>query len=104
MKYFFQYDLVEGKISKDTFGNPAIRYYETEDKKSKIVEIGDGYRHNFYLTSEDWNNLVERVKNKKWDKETIDIIFGGLMDSIFEEDSIDDLVESIRSGVISKIQ
>ncbi len=101
-KYLFEFNLETGKVSKNTMPDYAIRYYKS--KNGIIVEIGDGYRHNLYLSAKHWNRILKIIKNDELDKSGIKAITRGLMGHCLPQEYENYLISAIKTGIIKELK
>ncbi len=99
--HFFEFDLETGKKSKNTIPHYAVRYYNTEN--GRMVEIGDGYRHELHLSAEHWHRILRIIKNDELDKSGIKAITRGLMACCLPEEYEGNLISAIKTGKIKEI-
>lgn len=101
VEYLFEYNLEESKISKDTWGKYAIRYYNTDN--GVIIEVGDGYRHNIRIGARYWNKILSIIR-KENDEEEIEVITKGLMCNGLPEEYESTFISAVREGLIKEIE
>ena len=99
VKYFFEYDLERGRAAKATYGNSAIRYFNSE--KGPTVEIGDGYRNIHFLAARQWNGILTDIKKGNLNEDTIEGIVRGLMG--LTEHEANNLIDAIEMEEIKEI-
>lgn len=102
MTYFFEFDLEKVKISKITTPHYAVRYYNAAN--GIMVEIGDGYRHELFLSAKHWNRILRIIKNDELDKSGIKAITRGLMGHCLPKEYEKNLISAIKAGRIKEVK
>lgn len=97
---FFEYDLDEGRESKDTGIRYAVRYVKGD---VVFVEIGDSYRHNIMIEAKHWNRLLRIIRNDELDSECIDAI-ASLMGHGLPEEYKETFIAAIKSGALKEVK
>ena len=100
METLFEYDLEEGKESKDTGIRYAVRYIKGD---VVFVEVGDSYRHNIMLEPKHWNRLLKIIRDDELDGEGIAAILGLMRDGLREEYE-EAFVKAVKSGAIKEVE
>jgi hypothetical protein len=102
INYIFEFNLEENKVSKDTWGRYAVRYYETDI--GIMVEIGDGYRHELHLEAKHWNRILRIIRDDELNESGVKAIVEGLMWYCLDDDYGDNFISAIRAGKIKEVE
>ena len=99
INYNFIFNLETGELSKeDPCPDYSIKYYKS--KNGKMVEIGDGYRHEIIIKGKYWNRILKIIKEDELDKSGIEAIVRGLLETVLSLEYEKNFICGIKSGVI----
>ena len=99
INYNFIFNLETGKVcKKDPCPSYSIKYYNT--KNGKMVEIGDGYRHEITINGKYWNRILKIIKDEELNKGGIEAIIRGLMCIALPLEYEKNFISGIKSEVI----
>lgn len=101
-KFIFEFDLRTAQKSKETLGQYAIRYFNSEN--GPIVEIGDGFRHEIYIKADYWNRILRIIKDDELDQSGIEAIVKGLMGEAVPENYAGNLISAIKENKIQEFR
>lgn len=101
MTYIFEYDLEKDTVSNNAGICYAVRYYPTDEGVN--VEVGDGYRHEIFISAEYWNRILTIIINDEVDVTAIEAIVKGLMRVGLPEEYTSRFIAAVKEGKIPLI-